>query len=122
MRTAWRALVVASAVPLSLLVTSPAFASAHHSDGEDPGSGMDLGTALLVFVGLPALVILVIWLLAAAPSIARGPRYRPGLSWWATPEWFNGPDWFGGPREEESMAAVTPQDATLAGGGSSARW
>ncbi|GAB2576631.1 aa3-type cytochrome oxidase subunit CtaJ [Kribbella endophytica] len=49
------------------------------------------GHTLLVFVGIPALVIAVIALLVFASSIAQGPRYRPGLSWWAPPVWINGP-------------------------------
>ena len=49
------------------------------------------GHTLLVFVGIPALVIAVISLLVFASSIAQGPRYRPGLSWWAPPVWINGP-------------------------------
>ncbi len=49
------------------------------------------GHTLLVFVGIPALVIAVVALLVFAPSIANGPRYRPGLSWWAPPVWINGP-------------------------------
>ncbi|TCC55260.1 hypothetical protein E0H73_35565 [Kribbella pittospori] len=49
------------------------------------------GHTVLVFVGIPALVIAVVALLVFAPSIAKGPRYRPGLSWWAPPVWINGP-------------------------------
>ena len=49
------------------------------------------GHSLLVFVGIPALVIAVLALLVFASSIANGPRYRPGLSWWAPPVWINGP-------------------------------
>ncbi|TDD28457.1 hypothetical protein E1218_07175 [Kribbella turkmenica] len=49
------------------------------------------GHTLLVFVGIPALVLAVVALLVFAPSIANGPRYRPGLSWWAPPVWINGP-------------------------------
>ncbi len=49
------------------------------------------GHTLLVFVGIPALVIAVVALLVFASSIAQGPRYRPGLSWWAPPVWINGP-------------------------------
>jgi hypothetical protein len=49
------------------------------------------GHTLLVFVGIPVLVIAVLTLLVFAPSIAHGPRYRPGLSWWAPPVWINGP-------------------------------
>jgi hypothetical protein len=120
-RNAWRALVVSTAIPLSLLVTSPAWA-AHREDGDDPGKGLDLGVTLLLYLGIPALVIGTVWLLVSAPSLATGPRYRPALSWWASPKWFNAPPWFGTPREEEARSAVIPTDATLKGGGTSARW
>lgn len=49
------------------------------------------GHTVLVFVGIPLLVVAVVALLVFAPSIAHGPRYRPGLSWWAPPVWINGP-------------------------------
>jgi hypothetical protein len=49
------------------------------------------GHTLLVFVGIPVLVVAVLALLVFAPSIAKGPRYRPGLSWWAPPVWIGGP-------------------------------
>lgn len=49
------------------------------------------GHTVLVFVGIPALVVAVLALLVFAPSIAKGPRYRPGLSWWAPPVWIGGP-------------------------------
>ena len=49
------------------------------------------GHSLLVFVGIPLLVVAVLALLVFASSIADGPRYRPGLSWWAPPVWINGP-------------------------------
>jgi hypothetical protein len=49
------------------------------------------GHTLLVFVGIPVLVVAVVALLVFASSIASGPRYRPGLSWWAPPVWIGGP-------------------------------
>jgi hypothetical protein len=49
------------------------------------------GHTLLVFVGIPVLVVAVLALLVFSSSIAHGPRYRPGLSWWAPPVWINGP-------------------------------
>jgi hypothetical protein len=49
------------------------------------------GHTVLVFVGIPALVVAVLALLVFASSIAQGPRYRPGLSWWAPPVWIGGP-------------------------------
>ena len=121
MRNVWRAVVVSTAVPISLLVTSPAWAT-HAEDGDDPGQPLDLGVTLLIYIGIPPLVIGTVWLLVSAPSLARGPRYRPSLTWLAAPKWFNGPAWFGTPREEESLAAIVPADSTLKGGGTSARW
>ena len=50
------------------------------------------GHTLLVFVGIPVLVVAVLALLVFASSIASGPRYRPGLSWWAPPVWIGGPE------------------------------
>jgi hypothetical protein len=44
--------------------------------------------ALLVFAGIPLLAIVVISLLVMAPSLAKGPRYRPGQQWDAPPEQF----------------------------------
>jgi hypothetical protein len=50
------------------------------------------GHTVLVFVGIPVLVFAVVALLVFASSIASGPRYRPGLSWWAPPVWIGGPE------------------------------
>jgi hypothetical protein len=44
--------------------------------------------ALLLFGGVPLLVIIVITLLVMAPSLAKGPRYRPDQEWDAGPEQF----------------------------------
>lgn len=46
---------------------------------------------ILFFAGIPLLAIVVISLLVMAPSLARGPRYRPGQPWDAEPEWFGAP-------------------------------
>lgn len=43
---------------------------------------------ILIFAGIPLLVILMIFLLVYAPSWVRGPRYRPGQPWEANAEWF----------------------------------
>ncbi len=44
--------------------------------------------AILLFVGVPLLIFVAITLLVMAPSLAKGPRYRPGQGWDAEPEWF----------------------------------
>ncbi len=85
-----------------------------YDDGEIPAEGISNVAALLIYVGAPALLFLVIALLVMAPSMARGPRYRPGLGWWAAPVWFNGPD--------DADAAVRRATPTTDGGGTSARW
>lgn len=90
--------------------------------------------ALLLFVGVPAGLFVLIALLVMAPSVAKGPRYRPGLSWWATPEWFNGPQardgeerpalerGVGGSTGATALSQVQLGDAGLGEGGASARW
>ncbi|HVQ88894.1 MAG TPA: hypothetical protein VMT88_12020 [Actinomycetes bacterium] len=64
------------------------------------------------FVLLPLTVYGLIALLVYAPSWARGPKYRPGLQWWAEPAWIGG-------GELDPVAAAAP---TTEGGGCSARW
>ena len=64
------------------------------------------------FVLLPLTVYLVISLLVFTPSWVRGPRYRPGLSWWAEPVWIGGAG-----LDAAREAAAAPE-----GGGCSARW
>ncbi|GAA3128306.1 hypothetical protein JOF29_007409 [Kribbella aluminosa] len=87
------------------------------------------GHSLLVFVGIPVLVISVVALLTFASSIANGPRYRPGLSWWAPPVWINGPaatkpDPANLPELEPAPAATATAGSGVARtiGGASASW
>ncbi len=77
--------------------------------------------ALLFFAGVPLLIIAVITLLVMAPSLARGPRYRPGQEWYAEPVWFGGPD-LAGP--DSNGGQITSGRSTPAAdtGGASARW
>jgi hypothetical protein len=82
---------------------------------------------LLVFVGIPLLVVSVVTLLVYAPSIAKGPRYRPGLSWWAPPVWIGGPD--EQPDQPTGAPALAPGPTTAPAtavarttGGASASW
>jgi hypothetical protein len=82
---------------------------------------------LLLLGALPAAIALVIVLLVLAPSIARGPRYRPGLSWWAPPEWISGPPEGLGAldTEDEPQRAIGPAGGSPADqgrGGASASW
>jgi hypothetical protein len=83
---------------------------------------------LLVFVGIPLLVIAVVSLLVYAPAIAKGPRYRPGLSWWAPPVWIGGPSEELEQSEQTGAPALPPGKTAPATavarttGGASASW
>jgi len=83
-------------------------------DGTEAGDGFSVVETLFWFVGLPAALFVGIAVLVSAATTARGPRYRPGLGWWAAPVWFNGP--------EDADSAVRSATATTGGGGASARW
>ena len=88
----------------------------------DPMSTLE---ALLIFVGIPLGLSLLIALLVMAPSVAKGPRYRPGLAWWAQPEWFGGPAAEAGdghPALERGVAAPAVSGGDSDKGGASASW
>jgi hypothetical protein len=108
-------------VPLSVLLAAPANAATHPDDGADPGSGLTGLQTVLIFAVTPLAIVAVISLLASVPSMAHGPRYRPGLGWWAAPVWFNGPD-----EPDGALRAIEAQPAEqlapLSAGGASARW
>ncbi|WP_328995935.1 hypothetical protein OG394_14860 [Kribbella sp. NBC_01245] len=82
------------------------------------------GHTVAVFVGIPALIVAVVALLVYASSIAKGPRYRPGLSWWAPPVWIGGP----GDRTTTTAPELTAGEAAAktvvvqSPGGASASW
>ena len=113
-RAGLRAGIVTAGTALSLALASPAFA-VNPDDGDDPGQALSTGASLLLFVGVPVALFLVIALLVAAPSLARGPRYRPGLGWWAAPVWYGGP-------EGDAQTAIAAAEPATEGGGTSARW
>ncbi|MEO8329376.1 MAG: hypothetical protein ABI586_05165 [Candidatus Nanopelagicales bacterium] len=64
------------------------------------------------FVLLPLATYAVIALLVYTPSWVRGPKYRPGLQWWAEPAWIGGGD----------LDLVMTAEPMAEGGGCSARW
>jgi hypothetical protein len=118
-RTALRVAVLSATTALLSLPASPVLAAtlvAGRDDGEEPGSGLSALQTIGIFVGIPVALFLFIALLVAAPGAARGPRYRPGVGWWAAPVWFNGPD------QVESAVQRDVTAATTEGGGASARW
>jgi hypothetical protein len=102
-----------STVLVSVLA-SPAFAAQHRYEGDDPGPGLTAVQTLGLFVGIPLLVIGVVYLLVFAGSGARGPRYRAGVAWRGEPQWFGGPA-----DPERAVESATP---TTGGGGARAHW
>lgn len=74
------------------------------------GPSLSTLDALLIFAGIPLLVILVVSLLVFAPSWVNGPRYRPGQPWEARSEWFGG-----------AAVAAQPQRSMIEPGHSGAR-
>lgn len=74
------------AVPvLAALTASPASATPAGWPEPEPMSTL---YAIGLFVGGPAALFVVIALLTMAPSVVKGPRYRPGLPWYAEAERF----------------------------------
>jgi hypothetical protein len=126
-RTALRAAVLTATTALLVLPTTPAFAAAvlaHRDDGDEPGSGLSVLQTLGIYVGIPLALFVGIAVVVAVPGIARGPRYRPGVGWWAAPVWFNGP---ANPDEAvrdpgDPGDPGRPVPVTTEGGGTSARW
>lgn len=127
LRSCIRAAAVCASVPLMLLVASPAFAYIR-DDGDDPGPGLTVLETIVIYAGIPALVTALIFALVYIPSMARGPRYRPGVSWWASPTWFRGsasaPAAGSSPTAIATTAGVPAPTAEVSGegGGASARW
>jgi hypothetical protein len=80
--------------------------------------------ALLFFGGIPLLIAAVITLLVMAPSLAKGPRYRPSQQWDADAEGFGAPEVVTGSqqRELESSSAEEPKRPSDDPGGASASW
>lgn len=123
LRAAVRAAVVAAGTAAVLAATSPVLAQTR-DDGDEPGRQLNVLENLLLYVVAPVGLFLLIAFLVMVPSIVGGPRYRPGLSWWAEPVWFGGPR--RGPGDEpvvgDPAAAVSAVEPTREGGGASARW
>ncbi len=80
--------------------------------------------ALLFFGGITLAIIVGITLLVMAPSLAKGPRYRPSQQWEAESEWFGAPGVEGtDPQQRAIASAQTPTDKPRDDvGGASASW
>jgi hypothetical protein len=71
---------------------------------------------LLVFVGIPAAIILAIFLAVYGKTLLRQPnRYRPGRAWNYPPTWYV-------PHPEAVVAVPAESGSTTAVGGASGEW
>jgi hypothetical protein len=109
-----RAAVVLAGVSTIVLLGAPAFAAVREASAEDPGPGLTVPETLGIFVGIPALIIGVIWVLVYSLTGRKAGRYRPGVAWRAEPQWWGGPD-----NPEQALASAVP---TTDGGGARAHW
>ena len=87
------ALRVATRVGAVAAVALAPVAVAVPASADTPTSWPDAETmstmeVLLIFVGIPAGLAALISLLVFAPSLAKGSRYRPGVTWLAQSEQF----------------------------------
>ena len=102
-----------------LLSAGPALAANNDqlgpSEGADLGSGLGIGKTILLFVVVPAAILLGIAALVWLPGMVKADRYRPQKGWSAPPVWFAGPP--------DPVAAVETADTRTAGrGGASGNW
>lgn len=112
-----RSVVLTTAAGLSLLVGGPA--SAEVPEGWSNPLPVPELQALLIFVGIPLLMIVLITAAVYVPAMIRGERVAPG----ATPvedQWFGGPR--GGARELESGSGRGEPAAQSDTGGAGGRW
>jgi hypothetical protein len=113
-----RITVVLLTVAVGLAITAvPALAA--REEGIDPGKGIGLGVALVIFVGIPLGVFVVIALLVYGPTVLRRPRYRPGYQ-----DWGYRSLWIGGPDDPDTALTRTAPEAVVdvRGGGAGAGW
>ena len=114
------AAVVVTSVALTDLVAGPAAAlpgrDLTYDDGEQRGTPMSLGTAFLVFVGIPLVVAALVWLLVKAPGWTRSGRANE------TDAWTGDPLAGGAPSAGEPAALDAGSDQADGTGGTSARW
>lgn len=100
-----------------LLTAAPALAKdpLGPSEGADPGKGLGVAGALLLYVGAPLTLVAVISAVVWLPGAVRVNRYRPNKPWTASPVWFAGPP--------EPVAAVQAAElGDVVRGGASGSW
>lgn len=116
-RTA-RAACLGSLFLTVLLTAGPASAADGNlgpREGADPGRGLSAGATIVLFVLIPAAILLAVAALVWLPGMVKAERYRPQKGWAAAPVWFAGPP--------DPVAAVeTAEAGTPDRGGASGSW
>lgn len=117
-RATARVAACSSGVLLTVLLTAaPALANNRLGplEGENPGRGLGIGATLLLYVGVPAAILLGTAALVWLPGLVHAGRYRPHRGWSAVPVWFAGPP--------DPVTAVQDADpGTVVRGGASGGW
>jgi hypothetical protein len=123
-------MVLAATAGASVALAGPAAAAP--PDTWPDSNAISTLNALLLFGGGTLAAVLVITVLAMAPSTAKVQRHRPGRDWETESLWFGGPNSelaaqpAGGshPALESSSArtGTSAIGATVEGGGAGARW
>jgi hypothetical protein len=112
-----RSAVLTTATGLTMLVAGPA--SAEVPEGWSDPQQIPMLEALLIFAGLPLLLIVLISAAVYVPAMVRGERVAPGDAP-VTDQWFGGPR--GGARELESGTGRREPAAQSETGGAGGRW
>ncbi len=106
-RNSVRALVVIAGamagLPLAAALAGPALADSVPNTAYDAGPGLTVSETLGLYVGIPLLVIAIVYALVYALTGRRGPRYPAGGPWTAVEQWFGDR-----PKAEADGAAAHP--------------
>ena len=84
-------------------------------EGADIYSGLSILNTILLFVVLPAAILIGIAALVWLPGMAKADRYRPQKGWSAAPVSFAGP-----PDPVKAVETADPSDVVR--GGASGNW
>jgi|DEB0MinimDraft_3_1074331.scaffolds.fasta_scaffold68367_2 hypothetical protein len=124
-----RTLLASAASAAVITVTSMAFAAPALAvergvvyDGDDPGPGYTPLEALGIFVGIPALTIVIIVLAVYGPGWAKGRSSSSDVASISEPLWLSSPS--GAMAAPSGPGMITPSGPTdhEERGGASARW
>ncbi len=115
------ALAALLALAASVGIAGPAFATDAPTDPsvmDQSPTVMSTGQAVLVFVGIPLLVVGLVWLIVSAPGWTRSGRSSDADAWTGDPLVIDAPS------GAESASALTSAEGAVdeASGGTSARW